>query len=144
MPGRRRPRSGNVGRRWRCRSRRPRLGDLRRFAHDYDDDVAATVTSTAGDATLTVSDPSSNATGHLVNGTFALAHPVQAQATNAAHPIGVRAGQQRHPLTLLTYSGPMSNDPVTIGLKQSIGATEALRTGAYTKTLTFTLSTTTP
>ena len=33
---------------------------------------------------------------------------------------------------------------VTLGFKQSIGATEGLRTGAYAKTLTFTLSTTTP
>jgi hypothetical protein len=33
---------------------------------------------------------------------------------------------------------------VTIGLKQPIGAKDALRTGAYAKTLTFTLSTTTP
>ena len=38
----------------------------------------------------------------------------------------------------------MSHDTVTIGFKQHIGATEALRTGAYAKTLTFTLSTTTP
>ena len=38
----------------------------------------------------------------------------------------------------------MSNDPVTIGLKQSIGATDPLRTGTYSKTLTFTLSTTAP
>ena len=43
-----------------------------------------------------------------------------------------------------TYSGPVSNDPVTITFKQAIGATEPLRTGAYTKTLTFTLSTTAP
>ena len=34
--------------------------------------------------------------------------------------------------------------PVTIGFRQSIAATEGLRTGAYGKTLTFTLSTTTP
>ena len=36
------------------------------------------------------------------------------------------------------------NDAVTIGFKQSIGATDALRTGTYSKTLTFTLSTTNP
>jgi hypothetical protein len=34
--------------------------------------------------------------------------------------------------------------PVTIDFRQSIAATEGLRTGAYGKTLTFTLSTTTP
>jgi hypothetical protein len=33
---------------------------------------------------------------------------------------------------------------VTIGFKQTIGRTEGLRTGPYSKTLTFTLSTTTP
>jgi hypothetical protein len=48
------------------------------------------------------------------------------------------------PVTLLTYTGPASNDAVTIGIKQSIGSTEPLRTGSYRKTLTFTLSTTTP
>jgi hypothetical protein len=48
------------------------------------------------------------------------------------------------PLALLTYAGPASNDQVTIGVRQSIGSSDALRTGAYSKTLTFTLSTTTP
>ena len=38
----------------------------------------------------------------------------------------------------------MSNDTVTIDFKQPISATEPLRTGAYAKTLTFTLSTTNP
>ena len=38
----------------------------------------------------------------------------------------------------------MSNDPVTIGFRQAVKATDALRTGAYSKTLTFTLSTTNP
>ena len=33
---------------------------------------------------------------------------------------------------------------MTIGFKQPIGANDALRTGAYSKTLTFTLSTTMP
>ena len=43
-----------------------------------------------------------------------------------------------------SWNAPVSNDPVTIGFKQHISANEPLRTGAYTKTLTFTLSTTTP
>ena len=33
---------------------------------------------------------------------------------------------------------------MTVNYKQSIGASDALRTGSYAKTLTFTLSTTTP
>jgi hypothetical protein len=33
---------------------------------------------------------------------------------------------------------------VSLGFRQLIGANDALRTGSYSKTLTFTLSTTTP
>ena len=43
-----------------------------------------------------------------------------------------------------SWNAPVSNDPVAITFTQHIGATDALRTGAYAKTLTFTLSTTTP
>jgi hypothetical protein len=104
------------------------------------------VTSSAADAALSVADPSATATGHLVNGTFALPTAVQAQATNAAHPTSAFAPVtgSASPLQLLTYAGPASNDSVTIALKQPIGATDALRSGSYSKTLTFTLSTTTP
>ena len=42
------------------------------------------------------------------------------------------------------YTAPVANDVVPISFAQAIGATEALRTGAYTTTLTFTLSTTNP
>ena len=38
----------------------------------------------------------------------------------------------------------MANDPVAIALKQPIAANDPLRTGSYSKTLIFTLSTTTP
>jgi hypothetical protein len=99
------------------------------------------VTSSAGDATLSVSDPSANATGRLVNGTFSLSQPVQARAMS--NPFAPVTGTTA-PLTLLTYTGPVSASPVTIGLRQPILANESLRTGAYTKTLTFTLSTATP
>ena len=104
--------------------------------------MTATVISTAGDATLSVADPSSTATGRLVNGAFALSEPLQARANaNAFAPLSTTAAS---PLALLTYTGPVSNDPVSIGFRQHIGAGQALRTGAYSKTLTFTLSTTTP
>ena len=42
------------------------------------------------------------------------------------------------------WTAPVSNDPVTITFKQAIKANDALRTGTYSKTLTFTLSTTNP
>ena len=117
-------------------------------ARTYETATAAAVTSTAGDATLTVSDPSSTAPGHLVNGTFSLPSPLQVRAINAAdtdnafEPLPESAGT---PKTLLTYSGPTAGaDPATIGFRQAIGATDVLRAGSYSKTLTFTLSTTNP
>ena len=48
------------------------------------------------------------------------------------------------PLSLLNWAAPVSNDAITLEFLQPIGATDALRTGAYSKTLTYTLSTTTP
>jgi hypothetical protein len=108
----------------------------------YDASTTATVISTAGDATLSVTDPSGTATGRLVNGTFALSEPLQARAnTGTFAPLSTTAGT---PLAVLTYNAPVSNDAVTIGFRQHIAANQALRTGAYSKTLTFTLSTTTP
>ena len=70
---------------------------------------------------LTTSDP-----GHLMNGTFALPEPLTVELSKS------------------TWTAPASNDPVTISFKQHIGAADALRTGTYSKVLTFTLSTTTP
>ena len=42
------------------------------------------------------------------------------------------------------WDGPVSNDVVDVTFKQAIGAGDALRTGTYSKTLTLTLSTTSP
>jgi hypothetical protein len=109
---------------------------------DYTATTTATVLSTAGDATLSVSDPSSNATGRLVNGAFALAEPLQARANSSAFaPLSTTAGSA---LALLSYTGPASNDTVNLAFRQHLAADQALRTGNYSKTLTFTLSTTTP
>jgi hypothetical protein len=86
----------------------------------YEASTGATVTSTAGDATLSVDG------GRLSNGAFTLSEPLQVAFSKSA------------------WSAPASNDAVTIAFKQHIGASEPLRTGAYSKTLTFTLSTTNP
>jgi hypothetical protein len=95
-------------------------------ARDYSSSTTATVISSAGDAALTVTDPSPFHTGHLVNGSFFLPQPLQGLGT------------------VKTWAGPTSNESVTVPFTQSIGQTDAVRTGAYSKTLTFTLSTTTP
>jgi X-Pro dipeptidyl-peptidase len=90
-------------------------------AKDYTASTTANVISTAGDAALSWSGPD-----HLTNGTFSLPSPLAVSFSKSA------------------WTAPVSNDPVTIGFTQHIGAADALRTGAYSTTLTFTLSTTTP
>jgi len=90
-------------------------------AREYTASTAANVVSTAGDAALTVSDP-----GHLMNGTFALPQALRVEINPAS------------------WSQPVSNATVAITFRQAIAAGDALRTGAYSRTLTFTLSTTTP
>ena len=96
------------------------------LAKVYTASTTATVISTAGDATLSVADPSPTNTGKLVNGTFALTSPLRGLGT------------------LKTWTAPTSNESVPITFTQSIAANEPLRTGTYSKTLTFTLSTTNP
>jgi hypothetical protein len=88
---------------------------------EYTATTSANVISTAGDAALSVSDP-----GHLANGAFTLPDPPRVDLSKA------------------NWTAPVSNDAVTITFKQHIGATDPLRTGNYSRTLTFTLSTTTP
>ena len=72
--------------------------------------------------TLSVADPSSNATGRFVNGAFSLPQALQA---NAGGPFAAVGGSAA-PTLLKSWTAPSS------------------RTGTYGKTLTFTLSTTTP
>jgi hypothetical protein len=100
-------------------------------AQTYVATTTATTTSTAGDAALTVSDPDTAHPGHLVNGSFAL-------------PQALTAGGAALPATVKTYAAPVSNDVAPVEFEQAIGSTDPLRTGTYAKTLTFTLSTTSP
>jgi hypothetical protein len=87
----------------------------------YHASTTANVISTAGDATLSVSDP-----GHLANGTFTLPEPLQVAFSKS------------------TWSAPVTNDAVTISFTQLVKDKDPLRTGTYSRSLTFTLSTTTP
>jgi beta-glucosidase len=103
-------------------------------AKDYFASTTATVT--AGNAALIVQDTSPFYTNHLVNGSFALPQELQVMNSGGAY--------QTMPAGLRFWGGPTSSEAVPVNFKQSIGANDALRTGSYTKTLTFTLSTTTP
>jgi hypothetical protein len=88
---------------------------------DYTATTTATVTSSAGDAALSHSEP-----GYLTNGAFTLAEPLRVELAKSA------------------WSGPTSNESVGITFRQLVKATDPLRTGNYSRTVTFTLSTTNP
>ena len=90
-------------------------------AREYTASTTANVISTAADATLSV----------------VRARPPDERHVHAARR---RCGRVRQD----HLDGPVSNESVPVTFKQAIGANEALRTGSYSKTLTFTLSTTTP
>ena len=91
------------------------------ITREYTATTSANVISTAAEANLTVSDP-----GHMTNGTFTLPQPLRVEiAPNA-------------------WAGPVSNAAVAITFRQAIAANDPLRTGTYSRTLTFTLSTTNP
>ena len=113
----------------------------------YNTALPATVTTTTGDAVLSVADSSATAPGHLVNGTFSLASALQARAVGLGDsplPAFAPLNESNAPLSLRSWSAPVTAAPLTLDLRQAVGATEALRAGTYSKTLTFTLSTTTP
>jgi hypothetical protein len=71
---------------------------------------------------------------------------LQARASSLSGTGGAFAtvGGSAAPTSLLAYGGPASNDSVKLEFNQRVAASDALRTGSYSKTLTFTLSTTTP
>jgi hypothetical protein len=87
----------------------------------YTASTTANVISTAGDASLNVSGPD-----HLTNGAFSLPEALNVNLSKSS------------------WTAPVSNDSVAVAFSQHIGAGDALRTGSYMATLTFTLSTQTP
>jgi hypothetical protein len=121
------------------------------LTRDYFATLNAQIVSTAGDLSLTVNDAGTTNVGKLVNGNFALAQTVQAGAAKvpsdgSATPAPASyapLGGASAPTPLLTYDGPVSGS-AAITFKQPVAETDSLRTGSYSKTLTFTISTTTP
>ena len=89
--------------------------------------TTANVISTAGDAPLSVADPSSDRHGPpgqrrvLPAAAAAGPRPNAANAGTAFNNVGSSAS----PLNLLTWSAPVSNDAVTLEFKQPINANDA-------------------
>jgi hypothetical protein len=123
------------------------FGAFRPFVADtYLASGTARVSSTTGDASVSVSDPSTTNIGRLVNGDRGLASALQlyAASTNVAATVGAGGAVTAAGTPLISFNAPVTNSAVTLTARQAISATEVLRAGTYSKSLTFTLSTTTP
>ena len=112
----------------------------------YNASTTANVISTAGDATLIASPtrarrtPASSSTARSRWRSRCMASATSAGGTGAAL---AAVGGSSAPTTLLTYTGPSQQRlrDADVPADRSV-PNEALRTGTYSKTLTFTLSTT--
>ncbi|MDA0140166.1 DUF1080 domain-containing protein [Solirubrobacter sp. CPCC 204708] len=95
-------------------------------------------TSSVRSSKLTISDPTSTAKGHLVNGSSVMPQALQVQDNAGAFV----------PLTstveLDAWGHPLANESVPLNLKQPVSAGDRLLEGNYTKRVTLTLSATTP
>jgi PKD repeat protein len=114
---------------------------------DYTASTTARAIATSGDAMLTVADPSTTNTGYLVNGDYTLPSPLQVKATSAigtGSTAFANVGSSASPTALLTYPRALNDAAITLDFKQHVSASDALRAGRYSKTLTFTLATTAP
>ena len=114
---------------------------------NYNTAVPATVTTTTGDAALSVTDrrrrpPATSSTGR----SRWPRRSRRARSASATRRPGLRAAERdaRRAAPAQELERPITAAPLTIDLRQAIGATESLRAGTYSKALTFTLSTTTP
>ncbi|HEV7493651.1 hypothetical protein [Baekduia sp.] len=111
-------------------------------AANYDASVTGTATST-GPSVLTVQDAGTNP-GFLLNGSTPLASALKVCATSSASPTCAYSSLGGASQQLLAFGSSTAATPLTVGLRQAIGAGDALTAGTYGKSLTFTLSAGTP
>ncbi|MBE2314543.1 Ig-like domain repeat protein [Solirubrobacter sp. CPCC 204708] len=110
----------------------------------YEATLGATITSSADKAELAVVDRTGVQPGRLVNGTYVLTDPLQVRALRAGQDNPLWNPVSATPVRLLAYPAYIASDQVTIAFRQTVRNNEALLAGEYTKTLTFTLSSTQP
>ncbi len=117
--------------------------------HAYENSCLVTLTSTGEETSLTAADLSGIDTGYLTQKpghNYSLASPLLTGALELGEGggTGPEGGALVSPVTLLTWTNPISKDLVGVGFKQLIGEHEPLHTGVYAKTITLTLEQTTP
>ena len=99
---------------------------------DYEGTCALTATSTGQETELTASDETGVDTGFLTQKlnqkpfSYSLANPLKTKAVNTGGLGGAVGGSftpLTSPVTLLTFTEPVSDDAVTLEFKQHIGNT---------------------
>jgi hypothetical protein len=113
------------------------------MAQTYTGTGTATVTSSWANAQLQVYDPDADngTNGRLMNGTSVI--PRDLQVMEASGSLAA-LGNATAPRTVATWAAPVANTTATMTFSQQIQANDILASGAYTKTLRFVLTTTTP
>jgi hypothetical protein len=111
----------------------------------YTGNTSATVTSSFTNSALMVYDPDSNngTNGRLIhqNGTNFTARDMEVLTSSGAFSTIGNAGS---PDTIASYTNAVASQGQTVTLRQAIQNNDVLVVGEYAKTLTFSLSTTSP
>jgi hypothetical protein len=113
------------------------------MTQSYTATTTASVSSSWPNATLSVydTDPVNGTNGRLMNGTSII--PRDMDVMNAAGAFSA-IGNPSSPDTIATFAAPVASQSTTITMRQNINSSDVLVAGEYAKTLTFSLSTSTP
>jgi hypothetical protein len=101
----------------------------------------ATVTSSWANAQLQVYDPETVNNGRLVNGTSVIPRALQVMQSSGTL---ANISNAATPRTVATWTTPVASTSATMTFSQAIQNGDVLASGAYTRTLRFVLTTTTP
>jgi hypothetical protein len=110
----------------------------------YTGTTTASVTSSWPNAALSVydPDPTNGTNGRLMHAGGSII-PRDMDVLNSAGAFSA-IGNPSSPDTIATWTAPIASAPTTITMRQVIQSNDVLVSGEYAKTLTFSLSTTTP
>jgi hypothetical protein len=107
---------------------------------NYVNNCSVVATSTGGSAELSAADLTGEAPiGHLIQGSYSLPDALETRANGGSYE-----SLDPGPVSLVTYSEPVSADNVNVSFRQHIGLHDGLHTGPYSKTITLTLEQTSP
>jgi hypothetical protein len=113
------------------------------LSETYTATTTASVTSTWPNAALSVYDPDpvNGTNGRLLNGTSVI--PRDMQVLNSVGSFS-NIGNASSPDTIATFDAQVASQSTPVTMRQQINSTDVLVAGEYAKSMTFSLSTSTP